>query len=213
MNRLQAESQRLYGTGRAAVLELAGAGGWTELAKVWQGVQAELELPAPGIAVNGSDAHQLWFSFPQAVAAPEAERFLASLRAHFLREVPPERIRFNLHPAPMPPFQVGPDRWSAFVTQDLATLFDAGPWLDMPPGVEAQAELLSRLQSMAPQALQRAMQRMKPVASASMPLPQGAEQDDPRSFLLRVMNDAHADMHLRIEAAKALLLAQDGQRR
>jgi hypothetical protein len=213
MNRLQAELQRLYGTGRTAVLDMAGAGGWAELAKVWQGVQAELELPAPAIAVNGSDAYQLWFSFAAEVSAVEAEGFLASLRTRYLRDVPADRVRFNLQPATMPPFQVGPDRWSAFVTQDLASLFDEGPWLDMPTGVDAQAELLSRLQSMSPAGVQRALQRLQASAESNVPSPQGANQDDPRSFLLRVMNDAGMDMHLRVEAAKALLAAQGGQGR
>jgi hypothetical protein len=210
MNRLQAELQRLYGQGRTAVLELAGAGGWTQLAKVWQGVQAELELPAPAIAVDGSDAYQLWFSFSAQVSAVEAEGFLAALRARYLRGVPADRVRFNLQPVSMPPFQLGPDRWSAFVTQDLAGLFDEGPWLDMPSGIDAQADLLARLQTMPPAAVRRALLRLKPVAEANMPSMHGTDQDDPRTFLLRVMNDAGVDMHLRIEAAKALLAAQEG---
>lgn len=213
MNRLQAESQRLYGPDRVAVLELAGAGGWAELAKVWQGVQADLELPAPGIAVNGSDAYQLWFSFLEGVSPLEAEGLLAALRRRYLRDVHPERIRASRLPGTLPPVQVAPDRWSAFVTQDLAALFDEGPWLDLPPGVDAQAELLSRLQPMTPEGLQRALQRLQPPATASMPSPQGAEQDDPRGFLLRVMNDPGVDMPWRIEAAKALLASQEGQRR
>lgn len=213
MNRLQAELQRLYGTGRVAVLELAGPGGWAELAKVWQGVQADLELPAPGIAVNGSDAYQLWFSFPEGVSTQEATGLLACLRSHYLREVHPERLRVANEPGSMPPFQVTPDRWSAFVTRDLAALFDEGPWLDLPPGVDAQAELLSRLQPMAPEDLQRALQRLQPSAAANMPSPQGVEQDDPRGFLRRVMNDPGVDMQWRIEAAKALLLSPEGPRR
>lgn len=213
MNRLQAESQRLYGAGRVAVLELAGAGGWAELAKVWQGVQADLELPAPGIAVNGADAYQLWFSFLEGVSAQEAEDFLAALRQRYLRDVHPERIRVSRQPATMPPVQVAPDRWSAFVTPDLAALFDEGPWLDLPSGDDAQAELLSRLRPTTPESLQRARQRLQSAEQASgTPSPQGPQHDDPRSFLLRVMNDPGVDMQWRIEAAKALLLAQGGQR-
>lgn len=211
MNRLQAELHRLYGEGRTAVLELAGAGGWVELSKVWQGVQADLELPAPAIAVNGSDAYQLWFSFSGEVSAEEAEGFLAALRARYLREVPADRVRFNLQPGSMPPFQLGADRWSAFVAQDLAALFDEGPWLDMPSGIDAQADLLSRLQSMTPAGVQRALLRLKPATQSGTPSKQEADQDDPGSFLLRVMNDAGVDMHLRIEAAKALLASREGR--
>jgi hypothetical protein len=211
MNRLQAELQRLYGSPhapeRAAVLELAGAGGWSELAKVWQGVQADLELPAPGIAVNGADAYQLWFALPDASAAGDAERLLAGLRRRYLREVPPERIRSGLRPAPVPPLQVQAERWSAFVTQDLAALFDEGPWLDLPPGVDAQAELLSRLQTMGADPLMRALQRLESSPEPATSAQQRAEEGDPRRFLLQVMNDAGVDMRLRIEAAKALLHA------
>jgi hypothetical protein len=215
MNRLQGELQRLYGSAdapdRVAVLELAGAGGWSGLARVWQGVQADLELPAPGIAVNGADAYQLWFSFADAASVGSAERLIDALRARYLPDVPPERIRINLQPAPMPPLEVGAERWSAFVTPDLAALFDEGPWLDLPPGVDAQAELLSRLQPIAAKDLARAMERLEPAPEATAPAPQRSEEMDPKRFLLQVMNDAGVDMHLRIEAAKALL--QEGARR
>jgi hypothetical protein len=46
-----------------------------------------------------------------------------------------------------------------------------------------------------------------------MPASEGVQQDDPRDFLLRVMNDAGVDLQWRIEAAKALLLSQEGPRR
>jgi len=210
MNRLQGELERLYG--HARVLELEGAGSWSELAKVWTGVQAELELPAPGIAVNGCDAYQLWFSFPASVSDPEAERLLAALRSRYLGDVRPDRIRIRTKAAP-PPFQAAPERWSAFVTPDLAALFDEGPWLDLPPGDDAQAELLSRLKTIPSDALRRALPLLQPAPQAAAPLPRMPEDDDPRRFLLRVMNDAAVDMHLRIEAAKALLDGNEGQRR
>lgn len=210
MNRLQGELERLYG--HARVLELEGAGSWSELAKVWTGVQAELELPAPGIAVNGCDAYQLWFSFPASVSDPEAERLLATLRSRYLGDVRPDRIRIRTKAAP-PPFQAAPERWSAFVTPDLAALFDEGPWLDLPPGDDAQAELLSRLKPIPADALRRALPLLQPAPQAAAPLPQMPDDDDPRRFLLRVMNDAAVDMHLRIEAAKALLDGNEGQRR
>ena len=52
------------GAGRVRVLALALASetGWAPLAALWQGVQAELDLPAPAIAVDGRGALQLWFS-------------------------------------------------------------------------------------------------------------------------------------------------------
>jgi hypothetical protein len=226
MSRLEAELRRLSFAGddgtqgecRAAVLELVRPGGWRELAKAWQGVQADLEWPAPGIAVNGSDACQLWFSFRDPMQAAEAQALLATLRSRYLADIPAGRIRFDLHPRTVPPFQAAPDRWSAFVTSDLAALFDEDPWLDLPPGNDAQAELLSRLQPIAGDDLRRAMERLQPAQrSADAPESAGttaapnAAEDDARRFLLQVMNDAAVELPLRIEAAKALLSATEGR--
>ena len=73
MTRLQTELERLYlaapasladaqGRVRALVLEAVLPASWDRLSAVWQGVQAELELPAPAIAVSGTDGVQLWFA-------------------------------------------------------------------------------------------------------------------------------------------------------
>ncbi|MEJ8840241.1 hypothetical protein [Ramlibacter sp. AN1133] len=218
MNRLQAEQQRLYPPPgeagvRALVLELPGAAAWEHLARVWHGVQLDLQLPAPGIAVSGS-GYQLWFSVTQAVPAPQALAFLEALRRRYLAEVPQDRIRTSPAPAGtpeitgLPPGERGEERWSAFVAPDLAALFVDEPWLDLPPGNDAQAELLSRLQCMTPADLQRVLAEPPPVPATAAADP----AQDPRSFLLAVMNDRAVDLHLRIEAAKALLPSIEGQR-
>jgi hypothetical protein len=217
MNRLASELQRLYpapaeGGVRAMVLELPAPGAWERLAPLWQGVQAELQLPAPGIAVSGA-GYQLWFSVAQPVAAQEALAFLAALCTRYLAGVPAEGIRTRpARPGAaeitgMPPAECGEDRWSAFVAPDLAALFVDEPWLDLPPGADAQAELLSRLQPMRAADLQRVLAQPAPEAASA------ASTQDPRAFLLAVMNDAAVDLPLRIEAAKALLPYFEGQRR
>jgi hypothetical protein len=83
MNRLQLEVHRPYATRpsagldatapdesrlvdssgavRAMVLEVAGPADWDATSRVWRGVQADLELPAPAVAVTGKDGYQLWF--------------------------------------------------------------------------------------------------------------------------------------------------------
>lgn len=222
MNRLEAELQRLYlspgqsrgdAAGRALVLEVAGAGGWNELAKAWQGVQSDLQLPAPGIAVSGSDGYQLWFSLAEPVPSGQALTFLDALRRRYLGDVAAERIRSFPAAAPgapvprVPPVQVAPGRWSAFVTVDLAAVFADEHWLDLPPTPDAQADLLSRLQATPPAELMRALERLvsADVPAAGEPLENPATGQDPRSFLLEVMNDRSVALPLRIEAAKALL--------
>ncbi|HSW19200.1 MAG TPA: hypothetical protein VLJ86_18420 [Ramlibacter sp.] len=223
MDRLQTELQRLYfsqdaaaDAARAFTLEVTRPASWDVLKKVWQGVQADLDLPAPAIAVSGVDALQLWFSFAQAVPVVQAAAFLETLRRRYLGDVPPDRVR--MHPwgalphdagqAAPPPTELAPDRWSAFVAPDLAALFVDEPWLDMPPGRDAQADLLSRIACTKADDFLRALERLR---SADVPAPlqagaaPGAQHADPRSFLLATMNDAAVDMRFRVEAAKALL--------
>jgi hypothetical protein len=222
MNRLEAELQRLFlspgqsredAAARALVLEVAGPGGWDALAKAWQGVQADLQLPAPAIAVSGSDAYQLWFSVAEPVPPAQALAFLDALEKRYLGEVPAGRIRTSPSATPgakiprVPPVQVAAGRWSAFVTVDLAAMFADEHWLDLPPTPDAQADVLSRLQCTPLADLLRATERL---ASAEVPGSEGAAQgaggrQDPRSFLLEVMNDRSVALPLRIEAAKALL--------
>jgi hypothetical protein len=243
MNRLQAELQRLYlpssqgqapaaaghrgplepgAEVRALVLELAVPGAWEPLGKLWQGVQADLQLPAPGIAVNGSDAYQLWFSLLDPVPAAEAVSFLKGLVRRYLDAVAQGRIRMHPseaagqeHVAAPPPTQRATDRWSAFVTPDLAAVFADEPWLDLPPSADAQADVLSRLQSVSANDWRQACEQLWPAetgttatgAASSQPM---ARHQDARRFLLEVMNDPAVELHLRIEAAKALLPYREG---
>lgn len=227
MNRLQTEIRRLYGIDaetrlssegwvRGLVLELARPADWKCLSLVWRGVQNDLGLPAPAIAVNGRDGYQLWFSLDQAVPLSQAQDFLESLRQHYLPDIDGSRLSLlpreaaTLPTVPAQP-QEAAGNWSAFVAPDLAAVFQDDPWLDLPPGDDAQADLLSRLQPMpcadvVRAALALAPQRQATVTGSVPSDPaQAVWQDDPRHFLLQVMNDPGADLALRIEAAKALL--------
>ena len=216
--RLQAERDRLYrpeddGRVRALVLSLARPADWAVLGRVWQGVQTDLGWPAPGIAVSGTDACQLWFSLADPVPAAEAHALLEYLRTRFLAEVPPHRVELlpsadGVQQAPvMPALQTDSPEgevWSAYIAPDLAPVFAETPWLDIRPGSEGQAELLSRLSSIRAAEYRAAL----PVAQAAITvatLTLGTAFTDPRQFLLSVMNDAQVEMALRIKAAKALL--------
>ena len=252
MNRLQAEFQRLYlpgpgaapsglvdaqGRVRALVLELARPADWDTLAKAWQGVQLDLGLPAPAIAVSGVDGIQLWFSLAKAVSATQAQAFLAALRLRFLPDVAPHRVVLMpapdassptgavLHARPVPAQQAPTGHWSVFVAPDLAPVFADTPWLDSPPGDDGQANLLRGLRSITPAEWAAAGAQCLPVAGrpdadthnasavANPPdpvQPVRAVGTDPRQFLLSVMNDPSVALALRIEAAKALLPYSDG---
>jgi hypothetical protein len=244
MNRLQQELQRLYGPQgdarlgldldacglvdaqgrvRAMVLELARPADWAALSAVWGGVQADLALPAPAIAVNGRDGCQLWFSLLEPVLVPEAAAFLDALRRRYLGDIVPVRVamlpaldaasaRPLLHVWPgVPALQADSGLWSAFVASDLAPMFADEPWLDMPPNPDGQAQLLAPLKSIPPAEFELALQQLRPttgpaalglVTSAVAP---AAQSLDAKRFLLDVMNNDSLDLALRIEAAKALL--------
>lgn len=221
MNRLQSELHRLYhapptpagqpsGMVRALVMELTQPPSWEVLSAVWQGVRTELELPAPAIAVSGVDALQLWFSLAEPIPAARALAFLEGLRARFLPDIAPARLR--LMPArPLPPHEVQTGHWSAFLAPDLAPVFADTPWLDVPPNEEGQAALLHGLAVLGPADFEAALKRLAP----RLPQPEQPQQphsadtstagQSPKQFLLRIMNDDAVPLALRIDAAKALL--------
>jgi hypothetical protein len=244
MTRLQDQYQRLYlhpassaaeapgllgpqGQVRALVLALGRPADWATLVPVWRGVQADLAWPAPGIAVNGADAFELWFSLAQPVPLSEAVALLRGLQQRYLPGIRPERVRLwptaEARPwaAPLIPALQAPERWSAFVAPDLAAVFGGDdPSLDFEPGADAQAELLARLRPVSPAELDAARALFAPGEPAAAAPPAHAaamagapgatpgiatSQQDPRAFLLAVMNDPAVPLALRIEAAKGLL--------
>lgn len=206
MTRLQQELDRLYllrpakggaadpatpglidaeGQVRAMLLTLAAPPDWPTLWRVWNGVQADLELPAPAIAVSGTDGHQLWFSLAEPVPAAQARDFLEALCRHYLADIKPARLRAMpaaglgpgqpLQHADPVPAEVGSSgnsgHWSAFVAPDLAPVFADEPWLDLPPNPDGQAQLLARLQPIRPGDLAQALERLRPAAPMPAPLP------------------------------------------
>lgn len=225
MNRLDTEHQRLFGADgttrthdrvRHMVLGVSGPADWPALGAVWRGVQADLDLPAPAIAVNGVDAFELWFSLADPLSAEQAATFLEALCRRYLSDVAAARRRLwptheaglSVEPARIPQLQGTTGRWSAFVAPDLAAVFGDDPSLDLPPGDDAQADQLSRQKPITRSEIEAAMARLAPepapVVAARPAGPPGA-RDDPRRFLLDVMNDPSVAMALRIQAAQALL--------
>ena len=244
MNRLPIEVERLYGVmprtadepepepeagTRAAVLSVSLPAGWAELAAVWRGVQADLDLPAPAIAVSGTDALQLWFSFARPVSASAAARFLAGLRARYLPDLSASQVHARSAPGELPAtpgVEVGDQRWSAFITHDLAAVFVDTPWLDIPPGDDGQATILRGLEPMQMAGFEAALAQLdaREVADrVALPLPDvtatnattNSEPRDsaPARFLSKVMNDETAPLALRIEAARILLVEANARPR
>lgn len=223
MSRLQAELRRLYPVAdahdghqvRAVALTLVRPAAWADVASVWNGVQAELGLPAPVIAVDGK-GYQLWFSIAHAVPAEGATRFLDALRERYLPDLQAACVDVQLSPV-APPLEVAPGCWSAFVAPDLAALFADEPWLDLLPGADAQADLLSRHASIELGEWRQALERL----GRGLTHPQAARaaearmQDDldPQRFLRDVLNDPTLELRVRVEAAKALLACEPTGRR
>ena len=219
MNKLQSELHRLYGTPqpqgdgrvRAAVLELARPATWAALASVWRGVQADLALPAPAIAVNGTDGYQLWFSLSEPVLASQALGFLEALGRRYLNDMSKQRLGMTTAVHAPPPRLTQSDQWSAFVAADLAPVFADEPWLDIPPSPDGQADILCRLESIKSADFQAALALLErgqtPISAepASTAMRSTAAGLDAESFLRQVMNDDRVALGLRIEAAKALL--------
>jgi hypothetical protein len=173
---------------RALVLELARPADWAVLSVVWNAVQADLELPAPAIAVNGRDGYQLWFSLARPMPAARGLAWLEALRQRYLGDVKPRRLALlpavdvpaadatsaqpSRHADLVPALQPGSGVWSAFVAQDLAPMFADEPWLDLPPNVDGQAKLLARLVSMQPADVERSFALLRSIAA---PVPSASE--------------------------------------
>lgn len=219
---------------RALVLAIHTPADWAAIAPLWRGVQADFDWPEPAIAVNGRDGFELWFALADPLPRSEAAQLLAQLQRRYLPDVRADRLRAwpaaDAAPPVCPPFAAGHERWAAFVTADLPAVFGDDPALDFEPGADAQADLLARLRPITATPLRRARAILSPDPKPeTQPKPPPAlpvrqeladatrqaigQHDDPRAFLLAVMNDASAPLALRIEAAKALLPGAAGSSR
>lgn len=237
MTRLSSELHRLYGLvdgawhvggfpTRVLCLELGGAASWHTLGPIWRQTQLEWDWPAPAIAVSGKAELQLWFGFEE----PQQQKTVAALQQQILASFVPDDLcnrvywfpsvnSLKLHEKPLPPAEIQPGQWSAFVAPDLAGVFGDQPWLDVQPGHDSQADLLARLKPLRADELARALASGRPAVPASVQQPldgltaaghlqpsaQLKAQNEAQLFLLDVMRDTKLDLHLRIQAAAALL--------
>jgi len=218
MDKLDAELRRLHLSpaeppatgGQALCLGFRRAADWESVAALWHAAQAELDLPAPAMSIDG-EGYRLWFSLAERVADETARRFIDGLIRRYLAELPDARLHIDFAASPPPAELIPDERWAAFIDPGLGSMFAADPWLDMAPNRNQQADLLAALRSIRPAELSHALDRMlaqtSPAAApaALETLSLSGPFTHPRDFLLAVMNDPQAGSLARIEAAKALL--------
>ena len=206
---------------RAMVVQVSQLAGWNSVATLWHGIQDELGLPSAAIAVSGIDSYQVWFSLQEPVTLAQATDFLQAVQRRYLGEVASQHMVMmpmvdtaapgqTRHARLVPALQAETGHWSAFIAPGLISMFAEEPWLELPPSSEAQAKLLSNVQSIQPAQFRQAQEQLKPTrTTAAAPDPNPAASvhadADPKRFLLAVMNDPSIELGLRIEAAKALL--------
>lgn len=213
---------------------------WEQVAVLYQAVLEELDLPAPGVSVSGFKGYQIWFSLAEAIPVAEARAFLDLLRSNYLADLPMLHLRLlpNTDSAASaeqvmlaPALNAANGKWSAFIDPSMGSMFVDGPWLEMAPNRDRQADMLAGLKSIAAADFARALLTLKTPAepeshpessssSSSLDVPKAAARKshpasaqlnvgkdycDPTSFLLAVMNDSSARPAHRIKAAQALL--------
>lgn len=220
---------------RAMVVGFDKTSDWEAVAGLYQGIQDDLELPAPAISVSGSAGYQLWLSLAECIPLAEARFFLDALRSRYFAEVSLSNLRCIPDTAQelvemVPAYDEATGRWSAFIDPSMGAMFIEESGLGMAPNMDRQAEMLSRLESMKAGAFLQAMNILRTKAEIDLAIQEessnqpsanhacsanvgqsrpkldvGENFTDPKAFLLAVMNDASANPRDRIEAARALL--------
>ena len=167
MDKLDAELRRLHlspaeppaSGGQALCLGFRRAADWESVAALWHAAQAELDLPAPAMSIDG-EGYRLWFSLAERVADETARRFIDGLIRRYLAELPDARLHIDFAASPPPAELIPDERWAAFIDPGLGSMFAAEPWLDMAPNRNQQADLLAALRSIRPAELSHALDRM-----------------------------------------------------
>lgn len=208
-------------TTRVMALVFARSQDWPAVESVLKMLTETLELPTPALSVDGKDGFCLWLSLASPTPTAQAEVFLRGLCRQALPELPAQRYRCypgdldSLAPVPLLCQETG--RWSAFIDPTLGSLFMAEAGLELGPNPDRQADWLGTLKSIPDDALQQAMTQLQPplatpgtstssgLADETATNPVMPKFNDPREFLLAVMNNETLDLACRVEAAKVLM--------
>jgi hypothetical protein len=161
---------RLLGLGFHGVARGQGAAHCAAMLRLARWLMEELGLPESAFSVNGRDGFELWLPLAAPVPVGEAYEFVQLLQSLQLPELQPLR----LWPAAPQPASAGegglrlpPGRhadtglWSVFISPGLAPSFEEEAGIDIAPNLDKQAELLSRLQPIAPADFALALRRLR----------------------------------------------------
>ena len=217
---------------RTLVIGFESGSDWEQVAALYQSVQDELALPAPAISVSVEDGYQMWFSLAEQIPLQKAREFLSALRREYFPDISVSRTKFrpgieehvnDVSQRVLPLMQVikePVERWSAFIDPSMGSMFIDEPWLEMAPNLDKQAAMLAGVESIRVEDFLRALSIMQPEpemdavrvekeactgGQLASSLGEPGCFNDPKGFLIAVMNDPHIGVRDRIEAAKALL--------
>ena len=208
---------------RSLVIEFTRTSDWPVLGSFYESLQTDEELPALAIAVTPS-GYQLWLSLANPVSFVEARKFLMHLQAKYLAALPAGRVALlpdttsGVSELPViPNFDPEKQKWAAFIDPGMGSMFIDEPGLDIAPNPERQADLLMSVKSISSQMFRRIVDEASdrvaaqpsctasPIQATAFP---STSFNDPREFLLLVMNSSQVTLSERIAAAKALLVAK-----
>jgi len=134
---------------------------WTRLCAVANALQADLELPAPAVSIDGAHAYRLWLSLAEPVASSQAQDFLEALRQVYFPEI---ELAPDAATAPvyLPPcLNPRSGKWAAFIHPGMGASFADESGLDMAPPLAGQVGFLEGLESIEPALFLRALQKLQ----------------------------------------------------
>jgi hypothetical protein len=141
---------------------------WSRLCEVANALQADLELPAPAVSIDGAHAYRLWLSLAEPVAASQAQDFLEGLQAKYFPEI---ELAPDAATAPvyLPPcLNPRSGKWAAFIHPGMGASFADESGLEMAPPLAGQAGFLEGLESIEPELFLGALRKLRQASGAAL---------------------------------------------